>query len=59
MADLPATATAILVEMVQGLSPEPTTASTMAKDNTQPTAWEPGPSTGGQNISAVAHSCHP
>ena len=59
MADLPATAKAVLAEMVLGLSPEPTTASTMAVDNTQSTAWGPGRSTGGQHNSAVVQSCHP
>ena len=47
-------------KMVQGLSSEPTTASAMAENNTQPTVWEHGPGQRGQNFTlAVANSCHP
>jgi len=60
VADLSATATAILAEMVQGLSSEPTTAAAMVEYSTQPKAWKPGPGQRGQHITfAVANSCHP
>ena len=60
MADSLTTATAILAKMVQGLSLEPTTASAMAENNTQPTAWKPGPGQRGQHFNfAMANSSHP
>jgi len=43
VANVPAAVTAVLAEMVKGISPEPTKASAMAEDNTQPTAWGHGP----------------
>ena len=59
MADSSTTATAILAKMVQGLPSEPTTASAMAENNTQPTAREPSPGQRGQHFTfAVANSCH-
>jgi len=60
VADVSTTATAILAKMFQGLSSEPTTASAMVVDSTQPTAWVPSPSQSGKHFTyAVANSCHP
>jgi len=60
LANLPAAGTAVLAEMVKGLIPAPTTESAMAEDNSQPTAWGPGPGMGRQNNTiAVAKISYP